>query len=148
MSDAWGGSFGMPSAWAESWAASEAEASTPASGGGIARKRRRYIMPDGTMLEATTQEAYEWLRLYARPAKVPAPTAKASPQRTVLTPQVVLEKRDVRFIPATDSAPDTWKAIISERFTFQAPPDVTRQAQERLNRIRAANNAALIALLM
>lgn len=103
-------------------------------------------MPDGTMLEATTQEAYEWLRLYSRPASVET-APKRSVQGAVRTPQIVLEKSDVRFIPATDAAADTWKAVISERFTFKAPAQAAGLAQERLNRIRA-DNEALIALLM
>lgn len=102
-------------------------------------------MPDGTMLEATSEEAFEWLRLYSRPK----PDPKAAPPRAaaIRMPAIVLEKRDVRFIPATDSAPDTWQAVISERFSFRAPPEIHRQAEIRANRIRA-DDEALVALLM
>lgn len=116
--------------------------------GGIpakAKRRRRYIMPDGSMLEATTEEAFEWLQLYA----TPRPETKSAPRAaaTIRMPAIVLEKRDVRFIPATDSAPDTWQAVISERFTYQPPPEVTRQAEIRANRMRA-DEEALVTLLM
>lgn len=124
-------------------------AAAAAVGGGVPARharRRRYIMPDGTMLEATTDEAIEWLRLYSRPK--PGPTA-APPRAAaaIRMPPIVLEKRDVRFIPATDSAPDTWQAVISERFSFQVPPEIHRQAEIRANRIRA-DEEALTALLM
>lgn len=109
------------------------------------RRRRRYIMPDGTMLEATTDEAFEWLRLYSTPK--PVPTAAPPRAAAIRMPPIVLEKRDVRFIPATDSAPDTWQAVISERFSFRVPPEIHRQAEIRANRIRA-DEEALMALLM
>lgn len=115
-----------------------------ASPAGRAR-RRRYLMPDGTRLDATTEEAFEWLRLYSKPkpeVAIQAPPRSAS----IRMPAIVLEKRDVRFIPATDSLPDTWRAVISERFSYQPPPEVTRQAEIIANRMRA--NEEAIALLM
>lgn len=109
-------------------------------------RRRRYIMPDGTMLEATTQEAYEWLRRYSRPIEQPRQAKSAQPS-SIRMPAIKLEKRDVRFIPAQDATADTWKAVISERFAFTGPPEATRQAQERLNRMRADEEAITVLLM-
>ena len=102
-------------------------------------------MPDGTVLYATTQEAYEWLRLYSAPVDVPKPDTKPreGKQRIVL-PRIELERRDVRFVPATDSIPGTYKAVVSERFSYRPPPEATRQAQERINRMRADEEAILL----
>jgi hypothetical protein len=47
------------------------------------------------------------------------------------------------FHPATDSLPDTYQAVISERFAFK--PDATYlQAQNLLNRMRADEEALLL----
>lgn len=96
-------------------------------------------MPDGTALYATTDEAFEWLRLYSKPVEM-APQPKAERQKIVM-PAIELAKRDVRFVPATDSIPGTYKAVISARFNYQPPPEATRQAQDRFNRMRADDEA-------
>lgn len=122
-----------------------AEVPTPA---GRPSRRRHYIMPDGTRLEATTQEAFEWLRQYSTPVQPePSGPPHSTAERSIPMPQIVLTKRDVKFIPAEDAAPDTWKAVINERFIYAPPPEVTRQAQEIANRMRA-NEDAIIALLL
>lgn len=118
--------------------------SAPTPAGAPVRNRRRYIMPDGTTLYATTQEAFEWLRQYTQAVDEPdAPRPQEKRQRIVM-PRIELEKRDVRFVPATDSLPGTYKAVISERFTYKPPPESARHAQERLNRMRADDEAILI----
>lgn len=119
----------------------------PTPAGAPVRNRRRYIMPDGTLLIATTEEAYEWLRRYSRAVEEPQPAAKAREQKQrIVMPRIELEKRDVRFVPATDSIPGTYKAVISERFVYQPPEEATRHAQDRLNRMRADDEAILILL--
>jgi hypothetical protein len=126
------------------------EEAGPTPAGAVAKRvqRRRYIMPDGTLLIATTQEAFEWLRMYTQAAPEPAKAVTGSPREPAIrAPVVELAKRDVRFVPATDSIPDTWKAVVSERFTYRPPPEVTRQAQERLNRMRADDEAILALML-
>lgn len=117
-----------------------------AAGGIVRGRRRRYIMPDGTMIEATTQEAFDWLRAYSVPAPVPV-VSKEAPRRafSIRAPAVVLEKSDVRFIPATDSAPDTWKAVLDNQFTFKAPDDMT--ARVRAARMRQEEDE-MIALFL
>lgn len=114
---------------------------TPA---GIVR-RRRYIMPDGQVLMATTQEAVSFLQLYARPKYEAVPYGKQA--ASIRAPQIVLEKRDIRFLPAEDAALGTWKALISERFFYRAPPEAYRQAEILANRMRA-DDEAIVALLM
>lgn len=120
----------------------------PTPAGAPVRNRRRYIMPDGTILYATTQEAFEWLRQYTSAVDEPAPQPKRGTERQrIVMPRIELEKRDVRFVPATDSLPGTYKAVISERFTYKPPPEATRHAQERLNRMRADEEAIMVLLM-
>jgi hypothetical protein len=110
------------------------------------QRRRRYIMPDGSVYYATTQEAYEILRRYAVPAE-PEPAAKGDKRQRIVMPRIELEKRDVRFMPAADSLQGTYKAVINERFVYQPPPEAALQAQNVLNRMRSEEEA-LIVLLM
>lgn len=144
--NAWGAAWGAVwgATWGDGAAPTEEAAAAPSGAGRASRRRRRYIMPDGTMLEATTEEAFDWLQRYSAPKPEPKSTPRAA---SIRMPTIVLEKRDVRFIPATDSAPDTWQAVISERFAFRAPPEIHRQAEIRANRMRA-DDEALTALLM
>lgn len=103
-------------------------------------------MPDGSVYYATTQEAYEILRRYAVPA-VPEPEPKGEKRQRIVMPRIELERRDVRFMPATDAAPDTWKAVISERFVYQPPAEAALQAQNTLNRMRADEEAILVLMM-
>lgn len=122
-----------------------APTTTPA--GAPVRNRRRYIMPDGTILYATTQEAYEWLRQYTRAVDEPAPAKPSERKQRIVMPRIELERRDVRFVPATDSIAGTYKAVISERFVYRPPDEATRHAQERINRMRADDEAILVLTL-
>lgn len=112
--------------------------------------RRRYIMPDGRMFEATTDEVVALLQLYAKPKLEDKPQPeprKAKGAISIPTPPVTLAKRDIIFLPAQDTEPDTWKVVIAERFVYAPPEEATRQAQIIANRMRADEDA-IIALLM
>lgn len=120
------------------------------SGGIPARRRRYYIMPDGRIFEATTEEVIALLQLYARPKDsdvAPSPLRKQAKQVNIKLPQITLTKRDIRFIPAQDTAPDTWKVVIAERFIYAPPAEATRQAEIIANRMRA-DEEIIITLLM
>jgi hypothetical protein len=101
-----------------------------------AARRRRYIMPDGTMVYATTDEAFAMLRDFSAPISTPQPQVP-----------VTLQKREVRFLPAEDAMPDTWKAVIPERFAYEPPPETRRQAEIIANRMRADEEAILALIL-
>lgn len=98
-----------------------------------AARRRRYIMPDGRVFLATTQEVVSLLRTYA----VPASSAPAES----------LQKRDIRLVPAEDTLPGTYKAVLPERFTYRAPPEVYGHAETIANRMRADDEAILALIL-
>lgn len=100
-------------------------------------------MPDGKVFSATTEEAYTLLRLYSVRKEEPTPSAK---QIVIRTPQITLERKDVRFIPATDAALDTWKVVINDLFIYRAPDEVYRQAEMLANRI--SDDEEIVALLM
>jgi hypothetical protein len=124
------------------------EVQPPAPAGRPSRDvhRRLYIMPDGRMFKATTDEVLALLQLYAVPKEtIEQLTAPLQAQPVIRAPQITLQKRDVRFVPAEH--PNTYKAVISERFVYRAPPDATGHAQMALNRIRA-DEEAILALLM
>lgn len=108
--------------------------------------RRRYIMPDGHVFIASTQEALALLQLYSVPKESIAQlTAPPQAQPVIRAPQITLEKRDVRFVPADE--PNTYKALISERFVYRAPADAYGQAEAAANRIRADEEAILALML-
>jgi hypothetical protein len=109
-------------------------------------RRRYYIMPDGRMFEATTDEVLALLQLYAVPKEAIEQLSEAPKAQPVIrAPQITLRKRDVRFVPADQ--PNTYKAVISERFVYRAPPEAYGQAEILANRIRA-DEEAILALLM
>jgi hypothetical protein len=111
--------------------------------------RRRYIMPDGRMFLASTDEALQLLRMYSVPKEVaeePKSQRQAKGQPVIRAPQITLEKRDVRFVPETDAAEGTYKALISERFVYRAPEEAYRQAEIMLNRMRDDEEALLLLL--
>lgn len=113
---------------------------------GAPARRRYYVMPDGRTFFATTEEVVGLLQLYAVPKESIAQLAEApKAQPTIRAPQITLQKRDVRFVPA--ELPNTYKAVISERFTYNPPPESARQAEIFANRMRA-DEEAILALLM
>lgn len=116
-----------------------------ATTGGGRKRRHRYIMPDGRAIMATTAEAFDLLERYTVIKEAPRPAAKKTV--SIKTPAIVLQKSDVRFVPAADASPDTYKAVISERFDFKPPADAYRQAEILANRLRD-DDEAVIALLL
>jgi len=99
-------------------------------------ERRRYIMPDGRVFIATTQEVLALLQMYASPKEV---------ARSSSAPQPTLQKRDVKFVPAKKQG--AYKVVISKKFTYRAPPEAYRQAEIDANRIRDDEEAILALLL-
>lgn len=111
---------------------------------GIVRdvRRRRYIMPDGRVFIATTEEVVALLQLYAVPKEALAQLT--APPSAARAPVEDLQKRDIRFVPAEDTLPGTFKAVLSERFSYRAPEEAYRQAEIIANRIRADEEALLL----
>lgn len=120
----------------------EPEVSAPIPAG--RSKRRRYIMPDGELVQASTEEAYAMLERYTSPAEQ-KPQRKTGESRIVM-PRIEFGKRDVRFIPATDSQPDTWKVVLSDRFIYRPDPVANLLAVEKLNRIKDDEEAIMVLL--
>lgn len=135
-----------PTVTATTDTAADEAAQTPAGKPARDVRRRYYIMPDGRTFFATTDEVIGLLQLYAVPKEAIAQlTAPPQAQPVIRAPQITLQKRDVRFVPTEE--PNTYTAVISERFVYRAPADAYGQAQMALNRMRADDEEALLLLL-
>lgn len=116
---------------------------TSPAAGGPARRRRRYIFPDGTQVYATHDEALEILQRFARAADAPKPK-KAARRSSVRLPMQEIER--IQWKRADDTAGELLMPILPNRIFWKPDPTQLAEAVMRLRRKRD-DEEAIIALL-
>lgn len=118
----------------------------PVEGGGIPRRRRRYIFPDGTQVLATTNEAIGLIEQFARMRKPePQENNRARP-KFVRIPAAELESI-VEWKQATDTADELIKPVLPSNIFFTPDQKQFAQAIARLKR-KIDDEEAIFALMM
>lgn len=106
-----------------------------AVGGGRMPRRRRYLLPDGTLVYATLGEIQELLQPFVE-AEETKPRPKVRKRaREVVEPFKAESWEPVRFELVKDSAEETYKALVDLKLTRRLKAEMSRRAQELKRRI-------------
>lgn len=110
------------------------------------QRRRRIILPDGTLIWATFDEAYDILQAYTKPVeqKETQPDSKRVSRETKTRP---IERREVKWVPVQDTITETYKPLLPARLEFMPSGQSYRIAMETMRRRMDDEEAAMVLLL-
>lgn len=110
------------------------------------QRRRRIMLPDGTLIWATFDEAYDILAASTKQveAKV-SQTVRAKVSREALTKPI--ERREVKWVPVQDTMAETYKVVLPQRLEFMPSGESYQIAMATLKRRMDDEEAAMLLLL-
>jgi hypothetical protein len=106
-----------------------------ATGGGRMPRRRRYLLPDGTLIWATLGEIQELLESFI---EAEAPKAKKAPRKALKKPEAPFKPEvwePIRFEPLPDVEIETYRVLVDIKLTRRKKQQLAQAALDLKRRI-------------